>query len=155
MSEPVINSASQSTVLTAAKWLGGLGALPFVLMTAAIHEIGGLYNPQAPGALVGYGAVILTFLGGVQWGLSMAVRDNAGATWERLVISIIPSLIGWAALFMPLKSGILALAGAFVVVLAIDLLWNRAGRSPLWYPKLRIPLTVIVVTCLIVAHLGL
>lgn len=150
MSEP-----SRKPIPTAAKWLGGLGALPFIFLAAAIHEVAGITNPQAPGAMVAYGAVILTFMGGIQWGQSMMLRDDAGATWERLMTSIIPSLIAWATLFMPLATGMLVLAGAFVFVLAIDLLWNRKGRSPMWYPRLRIALTTTVVICLIVGRFGL
>jgi len=154
MSDQSTQSAKPA-IPRAAKWLGGLGALPFVFLTAAIHEIGGLQNPMAPGALVAYGAIILTFLGGIQWGQSMMLRDDAGATWERLMTSILPSLVAWASLFMAPKSGVLVLAGAFLFVLSIDLLWHRKGRSPGWYPTLRIALTATVVSCLVIARLGL
>lgn len=155
MSEKPAKALPSSKIPGAAKWLGGMGALPFVFLAAAIHEVGGLYNPIAPSAILAYGAIILSFLGGAQWGLSIAVRNNAGSTAERLTTSILPSLVGWAALFMPLDQGLLVLAGAFAVVLAIDLLWHRKGRSPDWYPRLRVALTSVVIASLLIARFGL
>ena len=107
-------------------------------------------------ALLGYGAVILSFLGGILWG---RVMDNAPmpAADERarlLGLSVLPSLLAWAALLIDSRSGLLLLEVSFVGALAIDLWLARRGAAPQWFPHLRIPLTVVVVGCLTVSVLA-
>ena len=102
-------------------------------------------------ALVAYGAVILSFLGGVHWGLAIGSRSNADhqELRTRLVVSVIPSLAAWAALLVPEKTGLLVLATAMAAMLWVDIRATRAGQAPRWYPKLRIPLTCVVVAALL------
>ena len=49
-----------------------------------------------------YGAVILSFLGGIQWGLAIRNSDGNARTRQGLTpiltVSIVPSLIGWTGL---------------------------------------------------------
>ena len=55
---------------------------------------------HAPRQSLAYGAVILSFLGGIRWG---AALRGIGASQRRFdfAISVIPSLAGWAALLIP------------------------------------------------------
>ena len=106
-------------------------------------------------ALRTYGAIILSFLGGVQWGL--AIRNSDGNARTRrgltsmLTLSIVPSLIGWAGLLIdePLSFGLLI--SGFVLVLFTDVRAAKRGMAPRWYLRLRYTLTGLVVTCLVVA----
>lgn len=135
-------------VPTSALWLGGTGAIPFVVLSVAAVFTSGGVQAQLANALVLYGAVILSFLGGVHWGLAMAEGGDSPAPsvapgW--LVLSVVPSLLGWGAVLLPnLTASALVLAAGFVAMLAIDV--RAAGRLqvPAWYPKLRWPLTVTV-----------
>ncbi|MGE0484424.1 MAG: DUF3429 domain-containing protein [Gammaproteobacteria bacterium] len=136
-----------------AAWLGGLGALPFVAL-ALLMAVGpaGFATSAAP-ALVAYGAVILSFLGGIQWGLAVAVpRAGAALRPARLVVSVLPSLVGWIALLLPTPAAaMVVLAVAFLAVLVVDTrAWQR-GETPPWYPRLRWPLTLVVGACLLLA----
>jgi hypothetical protein len=114
-------------------------------------------------ALPGYGAVILSFLGGIHWGMAIAgpVAPPATATaagrrlGRRLAWSVVPSLVGWAALLVPPVAGLFVLAAAFAVQLGIDLRATKRGAAPAWYPRLRVPLTLVVVASLAVAAVGL
>lgn len=150
-----MTDSSPADIPSAARWLGVAGLIPFIALTAAILGVGGLENGRALPALIAYGAVILTFLGGVQWGLSIAKPAGVDATWPRLTVSILPSLAAWAVLFMPPDVGLLALTAAFAAVLAFDIAWSRRGWSPSWYPRLRIALSLVVIGCLIVARLAI
>jgi hypothetical protein len=135
--------------------LGALGLVPFVGLTAVAAVADVSLRATAITAIVAYGAVILSFLGGIQWGL--AVRDNAadGPNAGLLWISVTPSLAGWLALLHPsLTVGAVLLAGCFVAVLVIDVWLSRRGHAPVWYPRLRMPLTIVVATCLGVAALA-
>jgi hypothetical protein len=102
-------------------------------------------------ALAAYGATILSFLGGIHWGLAMGSErgsDNANFL-PRLVLSVIPSLAGWAALLVSETTGLFILATAIAAMLWVDLRATKADYVPRWYPKLRIPLTCVVVATLL------
>ena len=98
-----------------------------------------------------YPALILSFLGGIHWGLAIVSRSNANdpALRTRLVVSVIPSLAAWVALLFPETTGLLMLAAAIAAMLWVDLRATRLGHAPQWYPKLRIPLTCVVVAALL------
>ena len=134
-----------------AAWLGGLGALPFIGLAGAAPFLDSTPRTLVIHALVAYGAVILSFLGGVHWGLAIAPRSNADhpAFPTRLIVSIIPSLAAWIALLFPERTGLLILAAAVAAMLWVDIQATRAGHAPLWYQKLRVALTCVVVTALL------
>ena len=138
-------------VPTAAAWLGALGALPFVALAIARYGVAGHASAFYHDALAAYGAVILSFLGGAQWGLAIggAARASGDKLAGRLVVSVIPSLVGWAALLVEERAGLLLLAVAFAAMLWVDLRAARQGRAPAWYPRLRVPLTVVVIASLL------
>lgn len=141
-------------VPSSAIWLGGTGALPFVALLAATVFGPADWIDPAGRALALYGAVILSFLGGIQWGLAIATPSGSDdALGRRLAVSVLPSLIGWGALLLPLQIGLYVLAAAFALVLFLDAQTSLKGEAPAWYPKLRLPLTAVVMTCLVVGAL--
>ena len=138
-----------AAVPPAALWLGGLGALPFVGLAAAHILTTGAAASLTGFALAAYGAVILSFLGGIQWGLAVALGGTGGSLTVPLTLSVVPSLIGWGALLAPDPANLLILAATFLVVLLWDQRAARTGQAPPWYPRLRIPLTMVVVSTLL------
>ena len=148
---------NMTRVPQSALWLGALGALPFVGLALAGFVLEGSLRAQASFALVAYGATILSFLGGIHWGLAIApasATEAAGAKPGQLVVSVIPSLVAWSALLLPDGVALLALAAAFALMLLVDL--RAVGRleAPDWYPKLRAPLTLAVVASLVIGAVG-
>lgn len=145
------------SVPSAARWLGGAGGLPFVFFAgAALLAPAGL-NAGALHALTVYGAIILSFLGGIQWGLAISDADCVAASarlFRRLTLSVIPALLGWSALLLPRDVGIVILATAFAFVLTVDLLAARSGDAPSWYPRLRWPLTLTAISALALGTLA-
>lgn len=141
-------------VPAAAKWLGGLGAVPFVALAIAGHLTGASWQWPALFALCAYGAVILSFLGGIQWGLAIVGGAHESRRTRRLIWSIVPSLVAWAALLLPVHSALPLLALAFGGMLWLDIRASAAEEAPPWYPRLRWPLTVTVVTSLVVGALA-
>lgn len=136
-------------VPSAAIWLGALGALPFVALAAARPLTEGALAEEIGFAIAAYGAVILSFLGGIQWGLAVGPGSQPRNLAAQLTVSIAPSLVAWAALLLPDPANLLVLAATFLAVLAVDMSAVRAGQAPAWYPKLRVPLTLVVVASLI------
>jgi hypothetical protein len=137
----------------AAKWLGAFGAIPFITLAVAVLFLEGAGQEKAYFAIAAYGAVILSFLGGIHWGLAVADGDQAegdGKNLVRLGGSVVPSLVGWVALFLTTSTGLFVLAAAFAGMLLFDWHASRKAHAPRWYPKLRCPLTTVVVVSLVV-----
>lgn len=120
--------------------MGFAGLLPFVGAAA------GTWLLQAPGlqawagvALLAYGALIASFLGGIHWGLAM--RGTESVT-THLVWGVVPSLVAWAAILFPIGPGLLVLAALLVICYAVDrTLYARAGLAG-WL-TLRLQLTAV------------
>lgn len=96
-----------------------------------------------------YGAVILSFLGGIRWGLATG-RDDA-TTARILLLSTVPSLAGWAALALPDAHAFALLAVAFAAQGAWDQFTVHAGHAPAWFGQLRMRLSLLVVTAMVAA----
>lgn len=132
--------AEQGTSVRAAVALGWLGVLPFF----ALAVLG--WTAQAPvwanAVFAAYSAVILSFLGGIRWGRAMS---NEAEPVEYLR-SVMPSLLAWPALMLPLDTAIPALALGHGLALMID---TRAEKmpSPGWFRRLRIGLSLSVIAC--------
>ena len=134
--------------------LGWLGVLPFAAFALLAATGGVLPRGAAMSGLVLYGAIILSFMGGAQWGLAMVTtRGSPGAMGSRLAISVLPALAAFGLWFLPATAALLGLAAVFVALLLYDIATARAGAAPAWYPALRIQLTGAVVMCLVLATL--
>jgi hypothetical protein len=133
-----------------AAWLGAFGLVPFVALAASLPFVSGDLKPDVAYALLAYGAIILSFLGGVHWGLAIGSTAVAAALRVRLMGSVIPSLVAWVAMLVPLRSGLFMLAAAIALMLVVDIRATRAGEAPAWYPRLRIPLSCAVAASLVV-----
>ncbi len=141
--------------------LGLCGAIPFVLAGVAASQegtraIAGLM------ALLGYGAVILSFVGAVQWGFTLSAQATAGLAAPalppppsvalRLAVSTVPALIGWAAILLAAlglpEFALALLMLGFVATVATEDRWSRSTPVPAGYMTLRWLLSAVVVTCL-------
>jgi hypothetical protein len=126
--------------------------VPFVVLAIAGLLLEDTARGYSIDGLATYGAVILSFLAGVHWGLAIARygTPDSQPIGGRLVLSVVPSLIAWAALFLPAPAGLFTLSTAFLMMFFVDR--HLAGRryAPAWYPTLRAPLTVVVVASLVV-----
>jgi Protein of unknown function (DUF3429) len=146
---------SQRAIPFPALALGVAGLIP-VMATALQVAAGWPLSPRMTGPalynLTLYAGVILSFLGGVQWGLALAQSSTGDARdWRRYGISVLPSLMAWAGLWLAARNGLLILAVSFVASLAYDLWTVRLGEAPVWYARLRIGLTAVVVSALLAA----
>ena len=124
--------------------LGWSGVMPFAAL--AVTAISGVPAPAgaAMAALVGYGAIILSFMGGVLWGLEV----SQGRSQVVYAVSIVPALVAVAAMLSSATYGILLLLCGFAGLLAYDVKHSRSGGAQSWYPILRLQLTAAVVVLL-------
>lgn len=135
-----------------AAWLGGLGLLPFVAGAALV-----IYPPvSAPldwqFAVRVYGALILSFLGGVRFGFAV-IDDNQRRQGGALFFAVLPAVVAWIAMVLPAGLGIMLLMGGFFLLGLVDTFALRTGVKP-WYGRLRLRLTVVVLVMLAVMLRG-
>ena len=138
----------------AALFLGWLGVLPFAFFSVA-SLTGAVVDPDsARDVLFIYGALILSFMGGVQWGLAAVQsgtedEDAAKAASVRFAVSVLPALAAFALWALSLPLALVSLAAAFMALLAYDLKTVREGLAPKWYAPMRIQLSGAVVALLL------
>jgi hypothetical protein len=138
-----------------------LGYLPFFALALAagplnpiLADFAGLFSLPSwffAHALAVYGAVILSFLGGIRWGVAMVGTGDEKIRLRELVWSVVPSLAGWAAVFMPRTEGLIFLGICFLAQGYWDSRLASAGRAPDWFASLRKLLTALVSITLIIA----
>jgi hypothetical protein len=125
-------------------WIFGLaGLLPF-----AAHALFSWLSP--PSELIGvlrsqahYAAAILTFLGALHWGVTIAspsIVDGRAVT--RLLWSVLPALYAWIVTLYPAEVSLPLLFGGLLVALGVDWLLYRGTPVPRWFLALRTVLTV-------------
>jgi hypothetical protein len=146
-------AADPRAIPTVALLLGAGGVLPFALLaTAALLGLEWKFG-FAPGlartGLVAYGAVVLSFLGGVRWGL--ALRHDAEQQGGLLAVSVLPAGAAWLALMLPRPHDLSLLVACFLALAVADIAMVRRGQAPAWYATLRLVLTTAVVLVLVVA----
>ncbi len=145
---------SASTSIPKTPLLLGIGGLlPFAGLSLAL--VGGFTLPLFEDAdsmrvaLVGYGVVILSFLGGVRWGLAITETASGNAKANRdYIIAVIPALIGWFAWFQVSPADLWWLAAAHVVLGLFD--YGLACRIivPEWHGRMRLALAGAAALCL-------
>ncbi len=130
--------------------LGGL--IPFWAL--ALGVIAGGVAGFGPGrlalALAAYGAIIVSFLGGIRWGF--AVREGDGGL--QYAISVVPSLLAWATLAAPAQWRLALLGILALVMWPADQALVRAGIAPAWFGRLRMILSLGAGAALLVGALG-
>ncbi len=123
------------------------GIMPFVALVISPSKTFLNYQPM----IMFYAAIILSFLGGINWGFAMQAEDNMLFYW-----SVIPALWAWFLLglqyyFTPnLIRTWLGLLAGFLIQWLIDLALVRRQIAPIWFANLRSLISVLVVTLNIV-----
>ena len=124
---------------------GLLGLIPFLappLLAAAVPAHGGFLALIA----LGYGALILSFLGGARWGL--AVATPAPGFWV-VSVSMLPTIAALALMLFPGLARPLQLL-VMAALLTLQFVWDALSRGlPPWYTRLRAILTLGATTGLV------
>ena len=144
------------TIPAMALWLGMGGAIPFVGLSGImlLQYSGNIADAGLPDRLfyhllMTYAALIASFLGGIRWGLALLRPNSNSLLW----VSVIPSLLAWAALALPRPYDNLVLVGLFLWLVMIDVRLVLRALAPRWFGTLRIALTAVVLTSLLVSLL--
>ena len=124
--------------------LGYLGLTPFVVgaVTALLsQELVSL----AFQAFVLYSIAILSFMGGVHWGLALITGTRQST---RLLISVVPVVVAWICLIaLPAPLTLAVLGGGFIAQWFIDRPILAELPIPSWYLEMRPRLAYVVAGC--------
>ena len=104
--------------LTSTAWrLGYAGLLPFALGAVLVWLVRADAHPYVTLALSAYAAVIVSFLGGIHWGLALRQAEPPA---HLLLWGVVPSLVAWLAVMMPPAAGLVILGAMLVACYAVD-----------------------------------
>jgi hypothetical protein len=131
--------------------LGYAGLTPFVLGALLVWLIGD-WNLAAHAfvmlALSSYAAIIISFLGGIYWGLAMR---SPHATHQPFVWGVVPGLVAWVAVVMPAYAGLVLHGVMLVVCYLVDRKQYPVLGAASWL-TLRFRLTVVAsLSCFLAA----
>ncbi|MGP9820269.1 DUF3429 domain-containing protein [Salinarimonas sp. NSM] len=122
--------------------LGLSGLIPFYVPAVAL--LAGLDLGGDPAflalALAAYGALILSFLGGIRWGIAVAMEEQDAAR-RGYVIAVVPSLLAFAALALPPEARLWTLCGLHVALGLLDYGLVCREEAPEWFGRLRLVLS--------------
>lgn len=130
--------------------LTAAGALPFI---AAALITADFWPGDGRALALAYGTVIACFMAGVLWGFAARGR----ALWP-YALSVLPALHvfftvpdhGWRINGDPVAH----LIANFAALLALDLLFQVKGLAPRWWLWLRVPVSALVLGCLMIVRGG-
>ncbi|KAM6128918.1 transmembrane protein 69 [Phoenicopterus ruber ruber] len=130
-----------------ALYLSLAGLIPFVSVPLSM-AIQGTYYPELAFAQITYGAVTVSFLGGMRWGFALPEGSPAKPDWLNLANSTIPPLLAWQALlFKDVTHGAIMLVMALGIALHYDI--SLLPTYPRWFKVLRVVGTVVMVLSLL------
>ena len=129
------------------RWLGLAGLLPQFTCVAVLYAGPAEWREAALAIAFAYAALILSFLGGMWWGIAAAApaaqrRKALGWLW---IAAVLPSLVALAC-FLPWaldwawpEPSLVMLGGALLVTLGVDA--KLGALAPRWWLALRVPLS--------------
>jgi uncharacterized protein DUF3429 len=123
--------------------LGLLGLAPFIGLALCVAlRSPSLLGVEAATALLGYGAVILSFLGGTHWGLALRLpaRDTRALLF---IASAAPPLWAWGAVLVGGAGGLAMIAAGLLAQGAADGLYAGRFAAPRWYGRHRLALATL------------
>jgi len=129
-----------------ARWLAYGGLIPFygLAFLAWLDTC----REWALQGVAAYAAIIIAFLGAVHWGRALNQFDR-GNQFPTLLFGIMPAVLGWFALLLPLEFSLPMLAAGLVFVWGTEqMVFTEA--LPDWYRHLRHQLTAAAVIAVLI-----
>ena len=129
-----------------AKGLSYAGLIPFYGL-AGLSWLAQTGN-WALHALATYAAIVITFLGAIHWGRALDKMADSNQ-YPTLLFGLMPALLGWFALLLPLELSLPMLAAGLMYVWGTEqMVFN--DTLPTWYRHLRHQLTAAAVIAVLI-----
>lgn len=145
---PYVSTAGASIWLARKEHLVSLG-----LDKSMDSETASALLLHAQNIQVGFGAVLLSFLGAIHWGFEFSKYGGRIGN-RRYAIGVLPLVLGWPTLLLAPQMALIGQWASFVAVWFIDLRATTAGWVPKWYSTYRFWLTFAVGTSIIATLAG-
>ncbi len=117
------------------------GLIPFAAGAGVMWAAAGdpVLKAQAALVLLVYGAVILSFLGGVRWGAEVNAQGGGLPRTGIMVLSVLGSLAGWAAVLYGVLGALgWPVFGALALAHLMQGIWDSDGAGlPFWMRRVR------------------
>lgn len=143
-----------SAIRSPALGLSLAGFVPIVVLTLWLVSIpqDHVWRDDTIVLLKTYAALVLSFLGGIRFGLAVAADEPD----QRLALTAtaIPVLMAWIAVTLGEPGSFALLAVAFAAQGAWDSIAGHRGTAPAWFGRMRVPLTGFVVVLMVAAFLA-
>jgi hypothetical protein len=134
--------------------LGYAGLIPFFLMTLGVWTADPTWIGDFVKGQLAYAMVILSFLGGVHWGVALLSNTLPEEISRRaLTWGVTPSLIAWCATLFS-GFGFAVMMAGFIAALQVDKQLYPAYGMPDWMVPMRKRLTTVVVLMLLLTVIG-
>jgi Protein of unknown function (DUF3429) len=145
---PAMHPLSSNEPLSlATRGLGVAGLLPFIGGAAAVALGPPAWHDTALRALIAYGAVIVSFLGGIHWGSPTGAAHDAARVW-----GVVPSLLAWPLLLLSSsRLALIGLAAALALCWAVDRMRFPAMGLAALLPLRTLLSSVAILSCLVAA----
>jgi Protein of unknown function (DUF3429) len=114
---PLAAEASSAQPGDLARRLGYAGLLPFIGLALLVWLVRADVHAYVALALSVYAALILSFLGGIHWGLVMRQTSPPAGV---LLWGVVPCLVAWPAAMMPPDAGLVLHGLMFVACYLVD-----------------------------------
>ncbi|KAL8871431.1 MAG: hypothetical protein Q9174_002734 [Haloplaca sp. 1 TL-2023] len=102
---------------------------------------------------VGYGAVIISFLGAIHWGFEWA-KYHGTKGYRRYAIGVVAPAVAWPTLLLPVEYALIGQFSAFSFLYFADANMVTRGWAPSWYATYRFVLTFIVGFSIVISLIG-
>lgn len=104
---------------------------------------------------LGYGAVIISFLGAIHWGLEYAEKQPLRErTRFRYGMGLAASVVAWPTVMLPVEYALTTQFMAFVALYFADSRAATKGWAPRWYGSYRFLLTAMVGLAIFISLIG-
>ena len=133
-----------------ARLMGHLGLVPFVLGALLVWVVNAEAHPYATLALSAYAAVIVSFLGGIHWGLAVRISAPPALLF---VWGVVPSLVAWLAVMMPASAGLVVHGVMLIACYSVDRRIYPAHGAAHWL-TLRFRLSAVAALCCFLGAAG-
>ena len=118
------------------------GLLPFIASVIGFYVLDETYRTFSMLAFITYAAVIIGFVGAVHWGFLL--KEEFINRNLFLGISVLPGLIGWAALLTTHQYALIIFVVSYPLLFVYEKLTKLNDILPDWYMKMRLKLTMTV-----------
>ncbi|CZR58170.1 probable MNN4-regulates the mannosylphosphorylation [Phialocephala subalpina] len=171
--ETIKDTFSLSEVPRDALYIGAAGVIPYAATSLSTvylafdinhshsHGVGYLFSPETAHQLlalitpvqIGYGAVIISFLGAIHWGMEFA-EYGGRHSYRRYGVGVIATAVAWPTIFMPVEYALITQFVAFNFLYFADARASVRGWFPAWYSIYRFVLTFIVGASIVASLVG-